>query len=98
MVPPPKKISHYFFSYNKSHSAMFWPKPNHDSNPSQTMTLTACPVGTTWVGALQQLLGLRPNRGAPPHKRLYWGGGRYPSPSQTMTLTACPVGRTFYLT
>ena len=34
-----------FFVDNKSHPTMFWPKPNHDSNPSQTMTLTACPVG-----------------------------------------------------
>ena len=42
---------------------------DHDSNPCQTMTLTACPVGATWVlalgtqrGAFGPQLGLRPQK------------------------------------
>ena len=39
----------YFYTPSPKNSKV----SDHDSNPSQTMTLTACPVGATWVGALR---------------------------------------------
>ena len=63
---------------------------DHDSNPSQTMTLTACPVERV----------PKPNLTQPkdtPHvmtRREQFNRVDHDSnPSQTMTLTACPVGR-----
>merc|ERR1712030_217025 len=92
MGPPPKKKKLFalFFLDNKSHPTMFWPKPNHDSNPSQTMTLTACPVGRTFYLTLpkdtQRLMTPREQFNCVVHDS---------NPSQTMTLTACPVGATW---
>ena len=41
----------YFYTPSPKNSKV----SDHDSNPSQTMTLTAYPVGATWVLALQAM-------------------------------------------
>ena len=45
-----RKVAYFYTSSPKNSKVS-----DHDSNPSQTMTLTACPAGATWVWAKTQV-------------------------------------------
>ena len=63
---------------------------DHDYNPSQTMTLTACPLGRV---PYPNLTKHKDTLHVMTPRELFNRVDHDSNPSQTMTLTTCPVGR-----
>ena len=66
---------------------------DHDSNPSQTMTLTACPVGETWVGAcLVTVIGPSAQKWGSAPQKIVLRRGRVPIPKPNHDSNRLPSG------